>query len=95
VKGHTDVARFLINTKANVGHVTPRGWGPLLYAAIGGHEEVTQLLVDAKADVRKVTEVPRASIPRTHIEYVTGLGMMILLSILLLRRRVGHRSLRL
>ncbi|KAF8645847.1 hypothetical protein AX16_007505 [Volvariella volvacea WC 439] len=54
--GSVDIARFLIDQKADVDRVDGSGWTALHIAASAGHEQVVQELVGAGADVNKKNE---------------------------------------
>ena len=51
VNGHTEVAKLLLDHKANVNARVTDGDTPLYIAAQNGHTEVVKLLLDHKADV--------------------------------------------
>ncbi|KAF9460343.1 ankyrin repeat-containing domain protein [Collybia nuda] len=51
--GSIDIARFLIDQKAEVDKPDNSGWTPLHIAVSAGHEEIVQELIGAGADVNK------------------------------------------
>ncbi|KAJ7672279.1 ankyrin repeat-containing domain protein, partial [Mycena polygramma] len=51
--GSVDIARFLIDKKAEVDFVDNSGWTPLHIAVSAGHDEIVQELVGAGADVNR------------------------------------------
>ncbi|KAG5643283.1 hypothetical protein DXG03_001250 [Asterophora parasitica] len=51
--GAIDIARFLIDQKAEVDRPDNGGWTPLHIAVSAGHDEVVQELVGAGADVNR------------------------------------------
>ena len=52
-RGHLEVARLLLDAKANIDKAKNDGTTPLLIAAENGHLEVARLLLDAKANIDK------------------------------------------
>ncbi|KAJ6483795.1 ankyrin repeat-containing domain protein, partial [Mycena vitilis] len=51
--GSVDIARFLVDKKAEVDLVDNSGWTPLHIAVSAGHDEIVQELVGAGADVNR------------------------------------------
>ena len=47
----TEIAKFLIDTGADVNEKDEIGWTPLMYAAANGHTETAKLLIDKGANV--------------------------------------------
>ena len=45
--GHLDIARLLLEARADMDAADMIGWTPLVRAAAGGHWDVTQLLLEA------------------------------------------------
>jgi ankyrin repeat protein len=54
--GHEAVARFLIDSDANIHAGNRNGWTPLHFAAIGGSAEVARMLVAKGADVEVMSD---------------------------------------
>ena len=53
-KRHVELARLLINKRADVNYVTQVGWTPLSYSAAGGSIELAELLIDHGAGVNQI-----------------------------------------
>ncbi|EIM88340.1 ankyrin, partial [Stereum hirsutum FP-91666 SS1] len=51
--GSVDIARYLVDQKADIDKVDASGWSALHIAVSAGHEDVTKELVGAGADVNK------------------------------------------
>ncbi|KAJ7788289.1 ankyrin repeat-containing domain protein, partial [Mycena olivaceomarginata] len=51
LRGHTDVAKFLIETGADVNVTDKDGVTPLHYTSLQGHTDVAKFLIDKGADV--------------------------------------------
>ena len=50
-RGHLEVARALLQARADINARTEEGWKSLHFAAVDGHEEVARVLVQAGADI--------------------------------------------
>ncbi|KAF8151014.1 ankyrin repeat-containing domain protein, partial [Crassisporium funariophilum] len=51
--GSIDIARFLIDQKAEVDKTDNSGWTPLHIAVSAGHESIVQELIGSGADVNR------------------------------------------
>lgn len=53
-KGHTKIARMLIQADANVNHQNSQGYTPLMWATFTANKDLVKMLLDAKANVNAI-----------------------------------------